>query len=527
VRKLLLTDPFDYLAILVRRKWWLIIPCLSLLLPLLLLVYQLPDVYISEASILVEPKEPTGDSVRNPAPASPEQRMAAIHQEMLSRPNLQRLIEEFGNELEHLNSLTTERQIEVMRKQVSLGPAFARHRQDDPGFAFRISCQSRDPALAQRILSRLSTLFVEQNGFRETQGDETRQFLESELQRVGRQLDETDNRLRQIREQYRHEFPGQLQSNPLIQQQLQNQRKANREALDRYESLRLSLQRQIAETPAQLAQPATAHGGNPVLDEYSRKTDLLRELSTRYTEQHPDIQRLRAEIEQLRAALPPGALAAPDAAVSRPNPVHANLTRQLEEVESEIRTRGREDLRLEGEIQRFARQTRNSPLAEQAIAPLERTRVELARQYQDLNNRLAQALLSRNPETQQRGDRFIVYEPASLPGSPSKPNRLFLLALVLFLSLGVGLGTALAVDFTSQKLWTQSEVEKLLGVPVLVEIPEILTEEEDRTRKRKHVRSNLLFLSVLLLLTGAMAALTFSGIGLLVVERTAEFLGWY
>jgi polysaccharide chain length determinant protein (PEP-CTERM system associated) len=534
MKKLRLTNPLDYLAILVRRKWWVILPFLFLLLPLVFLIHQLPDVYISEAAILVEPREVPNDFVRNLVSTSPEQRLAAIQQEILSRQNLLRIINEFSEDLDNLEHLPIDRQIDAMRKQISLGPSAALHKRNDPGFSFRIAYQSQDPVLAQRVVNRLSTLFIEyDNRSREVQVYGTREFLESELQRIARQLDETDSRLRQIRDQYRHELPGQLQGNLINFDQLQNQKKANREALDRYNSLRLSLQRQITETPAVLSQTVpAARGGNfgqhTAFNEYSQKVSQLRELSTRYTEHHPDIRRLKAEIEQLRAALPPETVAQPDGVVTQPNPVHVNLTRQLEEVETEIQIRQREDRRLDGEIQKFELRIRNSPHAEQAIAPLERTRGELARQYQDLNSKLAQTLLSQSLEAQQKGDRFVVYEPANLPRSPSMPNRLFLVATVSFLSLGMALGTALAVDFTSQKLWTQSEVERLLGVPVLVEIPEILTEEESRREKRRSLRNNLLLVLGIIIFAGVTAAVSSNDtVRNTVVEKTTEFLGWY
>ena len=60
------------------------------------------------------------------------------------------------------------------------------------------------------------------------------------------------------------------------------------------------------------------------------------------------------------------------------------------------------------------------------------------------------------------------------------------------LSFGFGVTLAIAVDFFDQKLWTPTEVEKLLGVPVLIEIPEIVTEADFQSRKRQRLRYLLL-----------------------------------
>jgi len=41
------------------------------------------------------------------------------------------------------------------------------------------------------------------------------------------------------------------------------------------------------------------------------------------------------------------------------------------------------------------------------------------------------------------------------------------------------------VDFCDQKLWTYTEVEKLLGVAILVEVAEIISEKDLQNKKRK------------------------------------------
>ena len=64
-------------------------------------------------------------------------------------------------------------------------------------------------------------------------------------------------------------------------------------------------------------------------------------------------------------------------------------------------------------------------------------------------------------------------------------NRPLLLILGLGGCLGFGAVIGFLVDFATQKFWTFAEVEKLLGLPVLAEIPEILTEDELALVKRR------------------------------------------
>jgi hypothetical protein len=76
----------------------------------------------------------------------------------------------------------------------------------------------------------------------------------------------------------------------------------------------------------------------------------------------------------------------------------------------------------------------------------------------------------------------------------------------LLFSFGFGVALAFAVDFFSQKLWTSTEVEKLLGVPVLIEIPEIVTEADLQSRKRQRLK----YLVLSFVTTGIFFAAIFS-----------------
>ena len=52
-------------------------------------------------------------------------------------------------------------------------------------------------------------------------------------------------------------------------------------------------------------------------------------------------------------------------------------------------------------------------------------------------------------------------------------------------SLLLSVALAVIVDVLRQKVWTQSQVETFWGVPVLVEIPQILTDGDITAARRK------------------------------------------
>ena len=60
-----LNSPQDVLALLVRRKWWIVAPFVALACAFAILTYFLPQTYISETLILVRPRDVPQDFVKD------------------------------------------------------------------------------------------------------------------------------------------------------------------------------------------------------------------------------------------------------------------------------------------------------------------------------------------------------------------------------------------------------------------------------------------------------------------------------
>ena len=78
-------------------------------------------------------------------------------------------------------------------------------------------------------------------------------------------------------------------------------------------------------------------------------------------------------------------------------------------------------------------------------------------------------------ETQSKGERFTLVEPADLPLQPSSPNRPVLLALVVILALAGGLGWPQVAATMDQAIRGARSVERIFGAPPIAEIPLITT----------------------------------------------------
>ncbi|HRR56922.1 MAG TPA: GNVR domain-containing protein, partial [Acidobacteriota bacterium] len=415
-----------------------------------------------------------------------------------SRTNLLRILNDFSREFDELRELDPDRAVEVLRKRINIEITSGSRGRDTMVPYFRITYQDRDPRLAQRVTDRLATFFIEQDTrMREAQVFGSREFIETELTRVRGQLQQVEDSLARLKERYRYELPDQLDVNLRTLDRLQEELKANQESRDRFLTTRLNLERMLSETPPystrqQLHQQTLGPSGvSPLVEQYRQKELELAGLLTRYTEQHPDVQRLRAELERLRRQIPPEDLVTVDTepglqveTVREPNPTYQQLLAQLDSVRTELRILEERRQRIENEIDLYRRRVDNTPKREQEVAVLERQYNALRARYEDLESKLTAAQLASSAESRQKGETLQVVDPANLPTQPAKPNRWLILAVGLGIALGVGVATALAVDFLDQKLWSAGEVIDLLSLPVIGEIPAMQTAQEIRTASR-------------------------------------------
>jgi hypothetical protein len=68
-----------------------------------------------------------------------------------------------------------------------------------------------------------------------------------------------------------------------------------------------------------------------------------------------------------------------------------------------------------------------------------------------------------------------------------KPNKLAVIFGGLLACLASSVAFAVVVDVARQKMWTQSEIENQWGVPVLIDIPEIVTDSDQAQLRNRRL----------------------------------------
>jgi polysaccharide chain length determinant protein (PEP-CTERM system associated) len=496
MKKARFADLQDYLALIVRRKAWVIAVFAALCGLTVVVALILPGIYLSQTMILIQPREVPSEFVKDLVSGTTDERLSAIEQTILSRTNLLKVLNEFESQMMEYRGMNDDRKVAKLKSRILVEfPDVRRRGQYLPTTNFRISYRDPNPLLAQRITGRLASLFIEQDSrTRENQVFGTTEFLNTELSKIAQQLHESETRLKTLKEQYRYELPSELETNLRTLDRLQMQKTGNLEALDRYTTMQLNLERQVSETPPTISKDLAAarnvigsgqRTGSPLVELYRKKEQEYKALAAKATERHPDVLRAKAELEALRKDIPPEELDPSSsqladepvqAAVEMvPNPVYQNLIGQLRQMKTEIEIREREKKWIEAEMTLYNDRVQSTPRVEQEIAAVVRNNEDLTRQHEDLKAKHSQAKLSESLESRQKGAQFTVVDPANYPLETASPNPAFLIVVGAFLSLFLAVATAFVVDMASQKVWTDRELERVLGAPVLVEIPDIVT----------------------------------------------------
>jgi polysaccharide chain length determinant protein (PEP-CTERM system associated) len=496
-------DFAQYWALARRRYWQFIIPLFLGWAAVFALSWLLPAVYRSGTLILVEQPRVPQQYVVPVVSSDLQQRLNSITQQILSRTRLEGIITKLDLYAADRAYKTPDDLVERMRRDIEV--ELVRSTGDKEVTAFNVYYSSRDPHLAQRVTSELTSLFITENlETRQQQAEQTTQFLQSQLDDARKSLSEQEERLRRYKDQYLGELPGQLQSNMQILSGLQSQLQAEQDALGRAKQQNTYLQSLLAQYATLQTSVSAANGsiGLPAIDqELERLRAQLADLSAHYTERHPDVRKVKEQIanaesirEKMKAGLaarasgpqPPQnqSTGATDYADRRETAAVLEVRSQLEANQLEIANRQRAMKDLEAKIAEYQGRLNRTPVREQQLADITRDYDQSRTNYESLLAKKNQSELATALEKEQQGETFRVIDPPSLPTKPYSPDRFKIACLGLFVGLVLGLAGAGASEFTDDRIYKEAEIKNLVPADVLIELPPILNASDKKKQKR-------------------------------------------
>jgi polysaccharide chain length determinant protein (PEP-CTERM system associated) len=489
----------DLVGILKRRFWLLILPCAVVAAATAVVTRKLPDLYRSEAVILVVPQQVPDRYVRSSVTTPMDERLQAIAQQILSRTRLERIIEEFNLYSDERRTVVMEDIVDRMRREIKTAVV--------QGDAFKVTYQGSDARTVQRVTAAIASLFIEESlRDRSVLAEGTSQFLEVQLADARRRLIEQEKKLEAYRLRFSGQLPTQVEANIQALQNTQLQIQATLDSINRDRDQQLTLQRLLtelesgsgdAEAPlavvaSQSAAPGDTIATGSTAQQLEAAKALLVSLQQRYKPDYPDIPRVRRLIQDLEQRLDAEMLArpvsvaaeGPDAGVSSKEQVRRKRIEdtevQLRQVEQRIVVAQANEVKLRSRATDLQGKIDQVPARESEMTELTRDYGVLQNVYTGLLAKKEDSNISANLERRQIGEQFKLLDPAQMSERPFSPNRPMIVAMGVGGGFLIGLLVTALLEYRDTSFKTDAEVASLLALPVLAVVPLMQSDQERR-----------------------------------------------
>jgi uncharacterized protein involved in exopolysaccharide biosynthesis len=163
----------------------------------------------------------------------------------------------------------------------------------------------------------------------------------------------------------------------------------------------------------------------------------------------------------------------------------AQLQGQLHANRVEIASRERSVADLKAKVVDYQARLNQEPVREQQLSDLTRGYEQSKENYDNLLKKKNESAMATSMELLEKGERFRVIDPPSLPSRPDFPNRLKLCGMGLGIGLALGVVVAGAFEFMDDRVYDEKQLQKLLPVAVISEIPAIAAATEEQSERRR------------------------------------------
>jgi len=546
----------DYLDIVKRRKYYIVVTWLLVSLISVAVAYNLPKIYRSTATILIDAPIPTSLLDSTVSQFADEQ-VQSIYQRVMTTDNVLSIIESNGLYDDIKDGFTRYELADIFKENTDVKLATSSLTpQANSGMAeiaFNISFSDNDAIKAKEVADKLTTLFIEQNDKARTQrAIRATDFLMEESDKLNRELQDIDGKIAKYKEQNNFSLPEQVQGNMAAIDRMENEMrdtdsqirttkeriaflsaelaraqqdlpvtlddKAPQTKDDALRTLRaqylkfssiyspthpsvVRLKREIkALDPSFEGQPA----GEDVLKQLTEAKRELKLLEETYAGNHPNIAQRKKQIDKLEQQLKnkPPRSQSEQVVMQTANPAYFGVEAQYKSSQSELQSLIQKQDYLKEKIEKMHNTLLLAPQVEMGYTDLIRERDNTIKKYTQLKEKWLDAKLVQTLEQQQQGQTITIIEQPTIPSHPEKAIRKKVAIGGFFMGLIAGLGVALFVEFLEPGVRGYRAINQVTGLMPLVVVPYIESpaELEERFVKQSQERKIAVWTGAVLIL---------------------------
>lgn len=435
-----------------------------------------PYKYQSEVVIFVDDRNIIQPLMEGRAVATDvTQKISAARELLASRSVLEDIARDdelFGGEPTNLEPEELEKRIDNLKRSMSV-----RQRGDN---YFSIGYSSSSPLKTFRVTQKLGQAFIEENARRKREESRSAyDFIDKQVKSYEAQIAEVESKMKQFLSENVDGTEADANSRLSNLQSRLELAQLEKEELQTRAS---SLQRELNAISPTIRQGRT-------VDVYQQRIDSMKEqldsLRLRYHDTYPDIVILREQIQELekqraQAQEEQELASGSSGSESAPNPVYQEVRSELvttntdvETVETRIRSIQR---LIEEQKRRMERIQENKAQYSDLTRDMEVNRDI----YNDLLQRREKARVSMHLDIEDQGLSYKIYEAAQYPTSPTGPKFSMFALAGLFLGAVAPFGAVAGLLEIDPRIRSREQLEELLDIPVLEQLPEVRTPFEKR-----------------------------------------------
>ncbi|TKD50928.1 XrtA system polysaccharide chain length determinant [Sphingomonas baiyangensis] len=466
------------------RRWLALGVAWALCLLGWLVVSMIPNQYVSTARVFVQLRSILPAQDGSIAQVEQQKDIERVRQTLTSAVNMRKVV--LGTSI--ADGVSSERdvtdRIAGLQKAIKLTP------QQDPNL-FEISAtianagmsDAENAKLARDVVQKLIDIFVEDN--LQSNRDETStslRFLDQQIEQRQRALQEAEAKKADFAARYLGSLPGTGTIADRLGQARQQLGQVDADLAAAQSSLS-AVNGQMAGTPATTPGTGGAVSG-PTRARLATIQGQLAEARGRgWTDSHPDVIALNNQLRAAQAAAANEPMYGGDAGAT--NPLYLSLRSMQADRAAQVAALSQRKAQLEGDLDRLNQAMAADPAAAADMAAIDRDYLVLKDQYDKLLASREQVRIRSSVQSETDAVRFSVIDPPTAPRVPTAPNRPLLLAGVLILGLGGGVGAAFGLSKLQTSYPTVQRLEKASGMPVLGAIGEVVTEAQQALRKKQ------------------------------------------
>lgn len=439
----------------------------------------LPKRYTSSTMVLVEPPAVAAEVVPTAVNEDLYRHLASMKEQILSRSRLQPIILKFNLFPKSEDSAHIEDAVEELKKAIEvelIQPMPGSINKQPPGF--HVSVTLPNPQTAQQVCTEITSMFMEQNATsQEKRFKDTTSFLTQQLAEAKANLDQQDDKLAQFKREHLGTLPEEEQSNLSLLTGMNSQFDAATQALSRAQQDKTFNESLLSQQETAWRASQAGMVNTDSLDaQLAALQDKLSELLAKYTPEHPDVVKTRAQIEDVKRRMasadsePKASTSASKANTREPAQIQ-QLRAKIKQDDLNIADLTKQQAQIQKQIGILQAHVQASPMVEQQIKELTRNYQTALEHYNDLLKNQQKSAMLTDLQDQQEGEQFRVLDAPSLPTTPSFPKKSVFAGGGLAAGFALGLGILYLLAMSDKAMYTERDVEVCLKLPVLALVP--------------------------------------------------------